>query len=151
MIPSGPATIFICFPPGAINILPGSTTSPFSASLTSICDLLLRLFARDAVNNGGICCTINIADLRPFGSIGTILISALGPPVEIPIPITSDLDLRTTGLVFVKAVLRTTGFGIAVTADRNPGLNFVLFCFFRASIIGKILFLTFSIFSAIVP
>jgi len=78
-----------CLLPWAIRILPGSIASPSSASLTLRGQIRSRLFANSFVNPGGICCTTTIGTFRSWSSFENTTRRASGPPVLIPMAISS--------------------------------------------------------------
>ncbi len=79
----------MCKPPGHINTLPGSTTSPFSASFIFISESLSSLSASGPVKPFGICWLIKTAAEKSCGSRVRIIWSAAGPPVDVPMATTS--------------------------------------------------------------
>src|SRR5437870_1210730 len=75
--------------PGAIHAPPPSSRWPSAASTTRTGDVRSKRSARTLVNIGGMCCTIRTGTGRRGGSWGRTVPSAVGPPVETPIAITS--------------------------------------------------------------
>ena len=86
-------SITICFPPGHRYAYPGIKNSPSSASLTVILDAPSNLSAKGFEKAAGICCAITILAGISGEILGNRCDNALGPPVDIPIPIIENFRL----------------------------------------------------------
>ena len=79
----------MCRPPGATSTTPCCSASPSCASRTGSALRWSRRSASERVNPAGMCCTTRIVLASARGRRGMMACSADGPPVDVPITITS--------------------------------------------------------------